>query len=93
MISKSNNNSDHDSTSAFFQCFFPKKNLHLNPVENLADGQINDLVSNFFNTKDTNKRVIVNLINFAQLCKRKRQFVVTVVAQTRIQFINLLNFI
>ena len=33
-ISKSNNNSYHDGTSAFFQCFFfPKKTRHLNVVE------------------------------------------------------------
>ena len=32
MISKSNNNSYHDGTSAFFQRFF-RKSLHLNAVE------------------------------------------------------------
>ena len=32
MISKSNNISYHDETSAFFQCFFPKKALTLIPL-------------------------------------------------------------
>ena len=33
MISKSNNNSDHDGTSAFLRCFFSQKDPHLNVVE------------------------------------------------------------
>ena len=32
-MSKSNNNSCHDGTITFFQCFFSKKDPNLNAVE------------------------------------------------------------
>ena len=45
MICKSNNNSHHDATSAFFYVFF-EKDSHLNAVEQFLSSSLDNLVKN-----------------------------------------------
>ena len=81
MISKNNNNSYHDSTSAFFNVFF-EKDPHLNAVESASLKNMSEQTSVKFKIKQNRTRcdiVIMNIVmitmhwyaNLKRLCFEK----------------------